>query len=86
MLWYNKTDWEAFWIKQSSYGVSISPQLINTTEITKAIDKFGLRLITTIPEDPNIADLEVKGTPLVDLPLDSPLQSGVKEIAHKAGL
>ena len=24
-LWYNKTDWEAFWRKQSSYGVSISP-------------------------------------------------------------
>jgi hypothetical protein len=24
-LWYNKVDWEAFWRKQSSYGVSFSP-------------------------------------------------------------
>jgi hypothetical protein len=25
MLWYNKIDWEAFWRKQSSYGVGFSP-------------------------------------------------------------
>ena len=24
-LWYNNSDWEAFWRKQSSHGVSISP-------------------------------------------------------------
>jgi len=24
-LWYNKIDWEAFWRKQSSYGVSFPP-------------------------------------------------------------
>jgi len=24
-LWYNKVDWEAFWRRQSSYGVSFSP-------------------------------------------------------------
>ena len=55
-------------------------------EITEAIEKFTLQLIATIPEDPNIADLEVKGMPLVDLPPDSPLQMGVKEIAKKVGL
>lgn len=52
-------------------------------EIEKAIDDFGLSLITTIPEDPYIADLEIKGTPLVNLPQDSPLQQSVKEIASK---
>lgn len=52
-------------------------------EIGKAIDDFGLSLITTISEDPYIADLEIKGTPLVDLPQDSPLQQSVREIASK---
>ncbi|MBN2185868.1 MAG: hypothetical protein JW732_00215 [Dehalococcoidia bacterium] len=30
------------------------------SEIGKAIDDFGLSLITTIPEDPYVADLEIK--------------------------
>ena len=50
-------------------------------EIEKAIANFRLEIIATIPEDPYIADLEIKGTPLTDLPQDSPLQSKVKDIA-----
>lgn len=52
------------------------------SEIEKAIGDFGLELITTIPEDPYIADLEIKGAPLIDLPKDSPLQLRVKEVAN----
>ncbi|GAH28317.1 unnamed protein product [marine sediment metagenome] len=55
-------------------------------EIEKAIDDFGLQLIATIPEDPYIADLEIKGTPLIELPQDSPLQAKVKEVANSLGL
>jgi len=55
-------------------------------EIGEAINKSGLNLIAIIPEDPNIAPLEVKGAPLVELPPDSPLQSGVREIVTKLGL
>ncbi len=54
-------------------------------EIEKAIDDFGLQLIATIPEDPYIADLEIKGTPLIELPQDSPLQLKVKEVANSLG-
>jgi len=55
-------------------------------EIKKAIDDFGLQLIATIPEDPYIADLEIKGTPLIELPQDSPLQLKVKQVANSLGL
>jgi len=51
-------------------------------EIEKLVADFGLELITTIPEDPYIADLEIKGAPLIDLPKDSPLQLRVKEVAN----
>ena len=55
-------------------------------EIMKAIDSHGLELIATIAEDPGIADLEVKGIPIIELPSDSPLQLKVKEVASKLGL
>ncbi len=55
-------------------------------EIEKAINDFGLQLIATIPEDPYIADLEIKGTPLIELPQDSPLQLKVKQVANSLGL
>jgi len=55
-------------------------------EIEKAIANFGLELIATIPEDPNIAALEIKGLPITELPEDSPLRLKVKEIAQGLGL
>jgi CO dehydrogenase maturation factor len=55
-------------------------------EIEKTIANFGLELIATIPEDPNIADLEIKGLPITELPEDSPLRLKVKEIAQGLGL
>jgi len=51
-------------------------------EIKKAIDESGLRIIALIPEDPNIAGLEMKGRPVAELPQESPLQLKVKEIAE----
>jgi CO dehydrogenase maturation factor len=55
-------------------------------EIGKALEDFGLQLIATIPEDPNLPDLEIKGKPIIELPLDSPLRVGVQEIVSKAGM
>jgi CO dehydrogenase maturation factor len=50
-------------------------------EIEKAIVDSDLKIIATIPEDPYIADLEIRGAPLTELPSDSPLKVKVKEIA-----
>lgn len=55
-------------------------------EIVKAIDSHGFELVATIPQDPSIADLEVKGLPVTQLLLDSPLRIGVRELASKVGL
>jgi CO dehydrogenase maturation factor len=55
-------------------------------EIGRAVEDFGLQLIATIPEDPNLPDLEIKGKPIIELPLDSPLRVGVQEIVSKAGM
>jgi CO dehydrogenase maturation factor len=55
-------------------------------EIVKAIDSHGFELVATIPQDPSIADLEVKGLPVTQLPPDSQLRIGVRELASKVGL
>jgi CO dehydrogenase maturation factor len=51
-------------------------------EIKKAIDESGLRVIALIPEDPNVAGLEMKGRPVTELPQESPLKLKVREIAE----
>ena len=53
-----------------------------TPEIRKAIDESGLQIIAVIPEDPDMADLEMKGRPVTELPKRSPLQLRVGEIAE----
>lgn len=55
-------------------------------ELAKAIKDFGLNLIATIPEDPNLPELEIKGKPIPKLPEGSPLRVGVQEILTKFGL
>jgi CO dehydrogenase maturation factor len=53
-----------------------------STEIKKAIDESGLQVIAQIPEDPDMAGLEMKGRPVTELPQESPLQLKIKEIAE----
>ena len=55
-------------------------------KIAKTIEDSSLKIISIIPEDPKIRELEAKGTPLIELPPDSPLQRGVLEVAQKLGL
>ena len=55
-------------------------------EIKKAIDEAGLQVIALIPEDPNMAALEMKGRPITELPQESPLQLKVKEMIEGLGL
>jgi len=55
-------------------------------EIARAIKENDLDLLVSIPKDPNLAPLEIKGEPSIHLPENSPLQVGVKEIIEKLGL
>jgi len=52
-------------------------------EFKVAVDKSGLMLFATIPEDPYISDLDVKGSPLTALPLDSRFRRAVQEILFR---
>ena len=49
-------------------------------EIKKVIDGAGLQVVALIPEDPDMATLEMQGRPVTELPKGSPLQLKVKEI------
>ena len=51
-------------------------------EMRKAIDDSGLQIIALIPEDPDMAGLEMQGKPVTELPPESPLLLKVKEIAE----
>ena len=53
-----------------------------SAEIKKMIDESGLQVIAMIPEDPDMGDLEMHGSPITDLPQESPLRLKVKEIAE----
>ena len=46
--------------------------------------KLGIELIGTLPADPQIAEFDMIGRPLVEIDSDSPLYRGVADIAHKA--
>jgi CO dehydrogenase maturation factor len=51
-------------------------------EIRKAIGDSGLQILALIPEDPDMAGLEMQGKPVTELPPESPLLLKVKEIAE----
>jgi CO dehydrogenase maturation factor len=51
-------------------------------EIRKAIEDTGLQIIALVPEDPDMAGLEMQGKPMTELPPESPLLLKVKEIAE----
>jgi len=55
-------------------------------EIQGAIAENGLELVSTLPEDPQLAELEIRGAPITDLPQDSPISKGVLEVARGLGL
>lgn len=55
-------------------------------EIQQAIEKYGLNLIGTLPEDPNLTELDVKGRPIAEIPEGSPLRVAVEDLVKKFGL
>lgn len=55
-------------------------------EIRKAIEDSGLQILALIPEDPDMAGLEMQGKPVTGLPPESPLLLKVKEIAKNLDL
>ncbi|NQT71580.1 MAG: AAA family ATPase [Chloroflexi bacterium] len=55
-------------------------------EIEASVKENDLDLLVSIPADPNLAAIEIKGEPSITLPSDSPLQVSIKDIINKLGL
>lgn len=52
--------------------------------LTEAVAQTGLELIGMVPEDPAIAEFEISGRPLIQLPSETAVYRAVREIARKA--
>jgi len=55
-------------------------------EIGDTISRHGFETVATLPQDPYIADLEIKGLPTTQLPAESPLRLAVQALMEKIGL
>lgn len=55
-------------------------------EVSEAVQKLGLNLLGTVPLDPTVAELDARGLPIVELPLDSPVRQAVRGLALQLGL
>lgn len=51
--------------------------------LRREIDEAGLELFGTVPADERVADFDVRGRPLVELPADSPAFAAVRQIGAK---
>jgi CO dehydrogenase maturation factor len=51
--------------------------------LTATIEKSGLTLIGTVPNDSAMAEFEFSGRPLVELPADTAVYKAIQEIAQK---
>ncbi|MCX8068075.1 MAG: AAA family ATPase, partial [Anaerolineae bacterium] len=51
--------------------------------LAEAVVRTGLELIGTVPEDPAMAEFEISGRPLVQLPSGTAVYQAVREIARK---
>ncbi len=50
------------------------------------IDKLGLRLVGTLPQDPTVAEFDMVGRPLFEISSDSASYKAVAQIAAQAGI
>jgi CO dehydrogenase maturation factor len=51
--------------------------------LAETIDEFGLELLGAVPEDPQLAEFEITGRPLAELPAETPVYRAVQELAAR---
>jgi CO dehydrogenase maturation factor len=51
--------------------------------LTQAIEQTGLELLGTVPDDPEMAEFEFTGRPLVELPAETAVYQAVRETARR---
>jgi CO dehydrogenase maturation factor len=56
------------------------------THMKQEIERLGLKLIGTLPQDPSIAEFDLVGRPLFEMSAESPTYQAVAKIAAQAGI
>jgi CO dehydrogenase maturation factor len=51
--------------------------------LAQAIEKSGLTLVGTVPNDPAMTEFEIRGRPLVELPAETAVHKAIREIAQQ---
>jgi len=54
--------------------------------LAEAVERMGLDLLGTVPDDPSLAEFEFTGRPLVELPDKSPAWQAIQELAGRLRL
>jgi len=54
--------------------------------LAEAVERMGLDLLGTVPDDPSLAEFEFTGRPLVELPDESPAWQAIQELAGRLRL
>ncbi|MHA1913162.1 MAG: ATP-binding protein [Promethearchaeota archaeon] len=63
-------------------GIVLNKVKGDPTHITNRLEELNLPLLAKIPEDPNILEFDMRGTPLIDLPQNSPSLLSVNKLVE----
>ena len=66
--------------------INRAPNGVLNEGTTAEIEKQGLTLLGVVPQDETVYEFDCDGTPIVDLPEDSPVRKAIVEIIDNLGL
>ncbi|MHA2185500.1 MAG: AAA family ATPase, partial [Promethearchaeota archaeon] len=64
-------------------GVVLNKVKGDISHITNRLEELGLPLLAKIPEDPIILEFDMKGTPIIDIPQNSPSLLAINKLVDK---
>lgn len=72
--------------KQVGLIINRAPGGVLNAGTKEEIEKQGLTLLGVVPQDESVYDFDCDGTPIVELPEDSPVKQAVREIVDRLEL
>ena len=72
--------------KKIGLSINRAPGGVLSAGAKEEIEKQGLTLLGVVPQDENVYDFDCQGSPIVDLPEDSPVRKAIEEIIDRMEL
>ena len=63
-------------------GIVLNKVRGDIKHITNRLEELNLPLLAKIPEDPNILEFDMKGTPIIDIPQNSPSLLSINKLVE----